>query len=134
MECIFCKIVEGKIPCSKVYEDKNTMAFLDINPTKKGHTLVIPKQHHATLVDVPDHLLHELIVAVKKIAPAVQAATNAQGLNFNLNMHPAAGQSVMHAHFHIIPRQDNDGLKLWPQGKYDAGEMDQMTKKILEYI
>ncbi len=128
--CVFCKIGRGEIPSSKVYEDENVLAFLDISPIKKGHTLVIPKEHHETITDVPDILLQEVIVAVKSIAMAVMRATGAGGINLILSMHDVAGQTVPHAHFHIIPRHEGDGLKHWPQGKYEESERDEYVEKI----
>lgn len=128
--CVFCKIARGEIPSSKVYEDGNVLAFLDIAPIKKGHTLVIPKEHHETITDVPDILLQEVIVAVKIIATAVMRATGAGGINLSLSMHDVAGQTVPHAHFHVIPRHEGDGLKHWPQGKYEEGERDEYAEKI----
>ncbi len=129
-DCIFCKIVKGEIPSARVYEDEKVMAFLDIAPTGKGHTLVIPKAHYPILMDVPDELLMELIIAVKKISRAVILATGAGGINLALAMHDIAGQSVPHAHFHIIPRHKGDGLKMWPQGRYEEGEMKEFAEKI----
>ncbi len=130
MTCIFCKIIKGELPASKIYENDKVLAFLDISPTKKGHTLVIPKEHYPYMVDVPDELLKEAIVAVKKVAKAVMTATEAGGVNLSLSMHGVAGQTVPHAHFHIIPRHEGDGLKMWPQGKYSEGEKDRYAEKI----
>ncbi len=132
--CIFCKIIEGKIPSAKVYETDKVLAFLDINPTSKGHTLIVPKAHHELLVDVPDEMLKDLAVAVKKVANAVKKGTNAGGLNFLLSMEKAAGQTVPHVHFHIIPRHEGDGLKHWPQGKYEEGEAKDYAEKIKRNI
>ncbi len=133
-DCVFCKIIEGKIPSAKVYETDKIFAFLDINPTNKGHTLVIPKAHHELLVDVPDEILADLAIAVKKVAKAVKQATNADGLNFLLSMEKPAGQTVPHVHFHIIPRHKGDGLRHWPQGKYEEGEVKDYAEKIKRNI
>ncbi len=127
-DCIFCKIASGDIPCAKVYEDDKVIAFLDIAPMKKGHTLVVPKEHHKGLIDMPDNILAETIKAVKKVAKAVVKATNADGFNIEQNNGSVAGQGVMHFHFHIIPRHENDGLNHWPQGKYEEGEIDKVAK------
>ena len=133
-DCIFCKIVKGEIPSSKIYEDNDVLAFLDLFPVHKGHTLVIPKEHHETLLDVPDELLKKLIVAVKKIVSAVKKGVNADGISLSMSNYKAAGQVVPHAHFHIMPRYENDGLKLWPQGKYEEGEMEEIKEKIAKEI
>ncbi len=129
-DCIFCKIVNGEIPSAKIYEDSKILAFLDIGPVHKGHALCIAKEHYKTAMDVPDELLKELIVVVKKVSKAVMKATGAGGINFALANHEIAGQSVPHAHFHVIPRHAGDGLKMWPQGKYGEGEMKEFSEKI----
>lgn len=108
--CIFCAIAAGEIPCFKVYEDSQVLAYLDINPFAKGHVLVIPKQHFKGLVDTEDQALANLIVQVKKIAAHVTARLGCDGFNVLQNNGEAAGQSVHHVHFHIIPRWAGDPL------------------------
>jgi histidine triad (HIT) family protein len=130
MDCIFCKIVKGEIPSEKVYENSDVLTFLDIGPVNKGHALVIPKKHYETLLDLPDDLLAKVAVAVKKISGAVMKATNAEGISIGQSNYKAAGQLVFHAHFHIMPRFSNDGLKLWPQGRYSEGEIKKYGEKI----
>ncbi len=133
-DCIFCKIVKGEIPSSKVYEDEDVFAFLDIGPVHKGHTLVIPKKHFETILDIPENELKELILAIKKIANAVEKGVNADGFVITMSNRKAAGQVVPHVHFHIIPRFENDGLKFWPQGKYEEGEMEEFKNKIVNEL
>ena len=132
--CVFCKIVKGKIPSAKVYEDDKILAFLDIGPVNKGHTLVIPKQHYETMLDLPDKLLKEMIIAVKKMVQAIKEGVNADGVNLLMSNYKAAGQVVPHAHFHILPRFSNDGLKHWPQGKYLGEEMNRIKEKIVSKL
>ncbi|MBR9691863.1 HIT family protein [Candidatus Woesearchaeota archaeon] len=129
-DCIFCKIIKGEIPCAKVYEDENVFAFLDIAPVSKGHTLVIPKEHGENLLDISDKALADTAKAAKKIAKAIVKATKADGFNFSQNNGTAAGQGVMHFHFHIIPRFKEDRLKPWPHGKYEQGEDKDIAEKI----
>lgn len=129
-KCIFCKIIKGEIPCTKIYEDKKIISFLDINPINKGHVLVVPKKHHETLLDLPDELLKILIVEVKKIANAAFRGVKADGFNLGMNNYGAAGQLVMHAHIHIIPRFSNDGLRHWPGKNYKDKEMEEISKRI----
>jgi len=117
-DCIFCKIVRGEIPCSQVYATEHVLAFLDIAPVRPGHVLVIPKAHHETLFDLPPELGGQLLQAVQVVGRAVLKATGAQGLNVGMNNYAAAGQLVPHAHFHLVPRVENDGLSLWPQTQY----------------
>ncbi|HLD06146.1 MAG TPA: HIT family protein [Candidatus Nanoarchaeia archaeon] len=134
MSCIFCSIVQGKMPCSLVYEDGRFLAFLDVGPVHKGHTILIPKQHHETYLDIPDETLRELAVALKKVAGAVKKAVGADGLNLGMNLYPASGQSVPHAHWHIMPRFLGDGLQLFPQGRYEEGEMARFQERIRQHL
>lgn len=121
-QTIFSKILAGEIPASKVYEDNNTLAFLDINPVNKGHTLVIPKNYSRNLLDINDNDLSKLILVVKKIAIAVKNALNADGINILMNNESASGQQVFHTHFHIIPRFTNDKVAKYKQKKYDDND------------
>ncbi len=133
-DCIFCKIIKGELPCSKVYETNNVLAFLDIGPVNKGHTLVVPKKHFTNIFDIEQKDLDEVSNVVRKIAPAVKKAVNADGINVMSSNGEAAGQVVMHSHIHIIPRFKDDGLKLWPQGKYEDNEMNEYKKKIEAFL
>ncbi len=109
-DCIFCAIAAGEIPSFKVYEDDAFLAYLDINPFSEGHVLVIPKEHRECLLDADDTLLAELIARVKKIASRVKNVLGADGFNILQNNGEAAGQSVKHIHFHIVPRKNGDAL------------------------
>ena len=130
-DCIFCKIVKGEIPSFKVFEDEHTFAFLDISPINIGHTLVIPKKHHADIHELPEEELHHVMDTVKKLSTAIQKATSADGINVSMNNGSAAGQIIFHSHVHIIPRFENDEFKHW-KGKrnYDNGEPEKVTAKI----
>jgi len=134
--CIFCKIVAKEMPASIVYEDGKCLAFLDISPANKGHVLVIPKQHYVTLLQVPDSTLSELAKTAKKVSAAVLKATKAKDFNFVQSNGPAAGQVVMHVHFHIFPRFKGDGLLAGrlnrPALVYEEGEMKEYMKRIRE--
>lgn len=111
--CIFCKIIANEIPSSKVYEDENVLAILDLSQTTKGHTIVMPKKHYANILEIPEDELAYLIQKVQEIAKNLINKLNAKGFNVIVNTNEAAGQSVMHLHIHIIPRYDeNDGLKV----------------------
>lgn len=133
-DCIFCKILKGEIPSSKIYENDKVLAFLDIMPVHKGHTLVIPKEHYETILDIPEDLLKESIVVLKKVSKAVKQGVEADGISIGQSNFKAANQAVPHLHFHIMPRFDNDGLKFWPQGKYEEGEMDAFREKIAKFL
>lgn len=128
--CIFCKIVAGEIPSQKVYEDENTMAFLDIAPVNYGHTLIIPKKHYKNLEEIDENTLVQVIKTVKKVGQAIKKGMDVKGYNVMENNDPVAGQVVPHIHFHIIPRLESDGLKSWENGKYGDGENEEVLKKI----
>jgi len=102
--CVFCAIAAGEIPCFKVYEDDLVLAYLDINPFTKGHALVIPKAHSEGLVDTDDATLATIIARVKKVAAHLKTALPCDGFNILQNNGEAAGQTVKHLHFHIVPR------------------------------
>lgn len=102
--CVFCAIAAGEIPSFKIYEDDLVFAFLDINPCTEGHTLVIPKEHCSGLADAPDKLLADVIGRVKRIAAHIGETLPCDGFNILQNNGEAAGQSVFHLHFHIVPR------------------------------
>lgn len=102
--CIFCQIVAGKIPASKVYEDEDVLAFLDISQVTKGHTLVIPKEHVRNLLDMSEDTASKVFAKVPAIARALQKVTGADGANLLNNSEEVAGQTVFHAHIHILPR------------------------------
>ena len=110
-DCIFCAIAAGEIPSFKVYEDDLVLAYLDINPFSKGHTLVIPKAHSTGLLDTDDATLAAVIARVKKVAAHITAKLGCDGFNILQNNGEAAGQSVFHLHFHIVPRY-KDGPSL----------------------
>ena len=122
-ETVFAKILRGEIPCHRVYEDAHVLAFLDVGPLSKGHTLVIPKEPAATLDQLSDDAAAAIGRVLPRIARAVLAATGASAFNVLQNNGSAAHQAVHHVHFHIIPRVDDRGLELeWAPGKLADGE------------
>ena len=131
MDCIFCKIVKEEIPCTKIYEDGKTLAFLDITPINIGHTLVIPKEHFKDIHEVPEELVTHMMKAVKKISTTLRTSLPCDGVNVAMNNEGAAGQVIFHAHIHVIPRFEGDGFELW-HGKrsYEEGEMQKVAEKI----
>ncbi|MBI2564979.1 HIT family protein [Candidatus Woesearchaeota archaeon] len=134
MDCIFCKIISKKIPSDIVYEDDNTIAFLDISPVNKGHTLIVPKKHSENLIASEEKDIHESLNVIKKITPAIIKTVKADGWNLGVNNGPAAGQIVKHTHFHIIPRFSNDGLKHWHKKSYAEAESKQIAEAIRKEI
>jgi len=130
--CLFCKIILGKIPAHRVYEDGETFAFLDINPLFPGHVLVAPKQHFATLSDVPAEYLEPLFRSAQLLAKAVEAAVEAEGTLVVINNR--VSQTVPHLHIHVIPRRRGDGLKgfFWPRHDYRDSEAREAIRDAIE--
>jgi len=122
-ECVFCRIVEGALPSTKVYEDEDTLAFMDTGPVVRGHTLVIPKVHVDPITETPPAVLQKLIVVVQRIARAQVKGLGADGINVTQANGRPAGQVVPHIHFHVIPRFASDGHSWnWRAGKYESAE------------
>ncbi len=129
--CLFCKIINGEIPSpNKIYEDKEVLGLLDINPVSKGHVIIVPKKHSEDILHTDDELLKYMMLVVKKLAKTIKNVVAADGINININNGKDAGQIVFHTHIHIVPRFKNDGLKLWGGGKYKEGEIEELVKKI----
>lgn len=123
--CIFCEIINGNIPSKKVYEDDTTLAILDISQTTYGHTLVLPKKHYENILEMPKDEFQDLTGKAQDIAKQVVNNLNAKGFNLLVNTNEVAGQTVMHAHIHIIPRYDlSDSLNIiFNQNEYDLDEV-----------
>ncbi len=111
-DCIFCKIAAGEIPSATVYEDDDFRAILDLGPAAKGHTLVIPKSHSDNLLSVEPDTAAKALKVISKTANAIKEALGCDGINVVQNNGEAAGQTVMHLHFHIIPRYKNDSVNI----------------------
>lgn len=125
MDCLFCKIAAGEIPATKVYEDGDMVAFLDIKPVNPGHVLVIPKAHYALLSETPDDVAAEMMKIVPSLGKAIMKATGTHGFNLMMNNGQDSGQLIGHVHMHIIPRHAGDGHEAW-HGK-DYADPDQMN-------
>lgn len=119
--CIFCKIVAGAIPCARLYEDEDVLAFMDIGPIVPGHALVIPKSHYECLTDLPVTLLGQVMAVVQRVAAAQLAGLRADGVNLHQSNGACAGQVVPHMHVHVIPRFDRDGHRWnWASKPYPS--------------
>jgi histidine triad (HIT) family protein len=129
---IFEKIVNGEIPATVVYDDEDTLAFMDIGPIIKGHVLVIPKTCYDPITETPDEVLCKLIRVSKRVAASLMNELGADGVNIIQNNGAAAGQEVPHLHFHVIPRFEGDGHRWnWNAKSYDdVAEMEQLAEKI----
>lgn len=112
MSCVFCLINEGKIPAKKVFENENVVAFLDISQATYGHTLVLPKKHYENIIDIPTDLYLEVMQVVKQLTPKLLLKLGTNSCNILNNCGTFAGQTVNHFHVHIIPRYENDDLKI----------------------
>lgn len=138
-DCIFCKIINGEIPSSKVYEDDKVYAFLDISQVTKGHTLVIPKEHVKDIYGLDETLAADFFARVPKLARALKEAfPDMKGLNLVNNNEPLAYQSVFHSHIHLIPRyQEDEGFALKfedNQNKYQQEELSEIANSINQFI
>jgi histidine triad (HIT) family protein len=122
-DCLFCKIVAGEIPSEIVQEDEHSIAFMDINPWTRGHALVIPRNHLRNLYDIGDEDLGRTASAAKRLAQRMREALDCDGVNLLNSCEPAAWQSVFHFHIHVIPRYDDDPLRL-PTRPMDVSQDD----------
>lgn len=128
--CLFCDIIDGKIPNYTVYEDDYVLAFLDISQATIGHTLVIPKKHYDNFLEVDSQDLQYLITVSQKLANKLMTSLNAKGMNILSNINEIAGQSVHHFHLHLIPRyDDNDGIEIKMATNEDVN-FDEVLNKI----
>ena len=108
---IFCRIVDGEIPCYKLYEDDDVLAFLDISQVTKGHTLVIPKKHYDNFLTCPKSLMNKVMAVAQRIGQVSIKIFGARGVNILTNCYEAAGQTVKHFHVHVVPRyKEEDGF------------------------
>lgn len=129
--CIFCKIVLGQVPSARVLETGHAVAFLDVNPVNKGHVLVVPKAHHATLADLPAGIAAQAAALLPGVCRAVKAATGAEGLNVIVNVGAVAGQTIDHVHWHIVPRHARDHVHWpWPHERYEGDELNRMRDAV----
>jgi histidine triad (HIT) family protein len=133
-DCLFCKIVNGEVPSTKVYEDENVYAFLDINPINPGHTLLIPKRHCDDLLKAPGEDLRNLVSVAPRIAEAIIKSLDYKGFILSTNNGGVAGQEVMHLHFHIIPRSKDDGHRPFERRGYEENQMTEVAQKITNLL
>jgi len=134
-DCVFCKIIAGQIPCLKIYENDHVLAFLDVGPVSDGHTLLVPKQHCTRIDQASDGVMIEIAKVLPAIAGGVRRAMDAEGYNVLCNNGHSAGQIVDHMHFHIIPRNPDDGVfNRWPSYQYPETKPEGIAAKIRENI
>lgn len=132
---VFCKIVDGEIPCYKLYEDNDVLAFLDISQVSKGHTLVISKKHYDNFLSIPQEEMHKVMDVAQRIGQVSVKYLGAKGVNILTNCYEAAGQTVMHFHVHVIPRYDgNEGFILEMKNNADGLNLPSIAKQIQQEL
>ena len=133
-DCIFCKIAAGEIPSRKIYEYKDLIAIMDLNPTSKGHSLIIPKEHCTNIYDIDEDIAAKVMKTAKKLATKMTVALNCDGFNLLQNNGETAGQTMFHFHMHLIPRYkdaDNNMLK-FTSVSFSDEEMDAIRDQIIK--
>ena len=136
MDCIFCKIIAGEIPAVKVLDEDLVLAFMDINPSSRGHMLVVPKRHAENIFEIPDDHLAAVAQAVKRCAAAARAALKAEGITILQLNGTASDQIVPHLHVHIMPRWEDDGLTVsnWEMKAGDMDELQDIAENVKEHL
>lgn len=128
--CIFCHIVRGEAPAHRVYEDEHVLAFMDIFPAEEGHTLVVTRDHYATLYDAPAESLRHVMAAARRIAPAVRDVVRPAGLRVVQLNGEAAGQTVFHYHLHLIPCGPDGGMRVHGRKQADPARLADLAAAI----
>jgi histidine triad (HIT) family protein len=130
-DCLFCGIVAGDVPAQIVDSDEHTVAFMDINPATRGHALVVPRQHSTDVMDVSDDDLARTMAAARRLARRMDETLEPDGFNILNSCRPAAWQTIFHYHLHVIPRYEDDPLKLpWVPGPGDPDEIEAIADRI----
>jgi histidine triad (HIT) family protein len=129
--CIFCKIIAGEIPSATVYEDEDFKVIMDISPAAKGHTIILSKRHCANLFELDDVSASRALFVARKVAKAMKEELGCDGINVLQNNGEAAGQTVFHYHIHLVPRYQEDQVKMtWTPGSYAEGEAAEVAAAI----
>jgi histidine triad (HIT) family protein len=135
--CIFCQIVEGSLPSHRIYEDMDVLAFLDIQQTTSGHTIVIPKQHYDHFLSTPKHVMNQVMNVAQRIGQAQMQTLEAKGVNLLSNVLKAAGQSVFHFHVHVIPRylpSDRLTIDMMKSDDFDQLKLPMLAKQLKDHL
>ena len=130
-DCVFCRIIRGEIPSFQVFDDERTLAFMDINPANPGHVLVIPKVHAESIFTIEESFLRATLLVAQRVARAVQKVFEPYGLNIVQANGPGAAQSVLHFHWHVLPRAKDDGLAMnWSLRPGDKAALADAAKRV----
>lgn len=129
--CIFCKIANGEIPSTTVYEDDDFRVILDLSPASKGHALILPKEHYANLYELPDEAASKVLIVAKNVVAKMTKALGCDGYNLVQNNGEVAGQTVFHFHMHLIPRYKEDQVGLgWKMGELTDADREDILAKL----
>ena len=132
---VFCKIIAGEIPCYKIYEDDDVLAFLDISQVTKGHALVVSKQHFDNFLSTPQEVMHKVMDVAQRIGQVDIKLLGAKGVNILSNCYPAAGQSVMHFHVHVIPRyEQGEGIEITMKNNSEGLNLPVIAEQIKDNL
>ena len=132
---VFCKIIEGEIPCYKLYEDDDVLAFLDISQVTKGHALVVSKKHYDNFLSTPQEIMHKVMDVAQRIGQVDIKLLGAKGVNILTNCYPEAGQSVMHFHVHVIPRyEQGEGIEITMKNNSEGLNLPVIAEQIKDNL
>lgn len=134
MTCIFCKIIKDEIPSVKLYENDHVIAIQALGQVRPGHSLIIPKKHSTTLLDIKPEEAKAIQEAIGRVGKAMQTGLPCQGLNITTNVGAAAGQEIQHTHIHLIPRTTDDQLSMWPLQETSEEERTLYAEKIIKEL
>lgn len=127
-DCIFCKIANGEIPSTTIYENEEFRVFFDINPASKGHCLIVPKEHYSNIFDIDKDIAGRLFSLATVVARSLKKELNCEGMNIVQNNGEIAGQTVFHFHLHLIPRYTGDTVNVdWQPGQADMEELAELA-------
>ena len=129
-QCVFCRIIQGELPSRKVYEDENTLVFMDIAADVDGHLVAVPKVHCKSLLDCPPKNLHDLMDALQRVSRHLTENCGYDGVNLLHASEESAGQSVPHLHMHLIPRKKDDGIDAWPAFPGSSLPLEEIHRRI----
>lgn len=130
-DCIFCKIAQGQIPSTTIYENEEFRVFFDVNPASKGHCLVVPKEHYSNIFEIDRDVAGRLFSLTAAVARSLKQELNCEGMNIVQNNGEIAGQTVFHFHLHLIPRYTGDTVNVtWAPGEADVEVLAELAKKV----